>query len=130
MSDYANLEVWKRAHVLTVRLYRETEHFPKTELFALTSQIRRAASSIGANLAEGCGRAGDGDLHRYITIAVGSSSELDYHLLLARDLAYLSNSSAAELREENGEISRMLKGLLQAVKSRLNTQRKVVRTKT
>jgi four helix bundle protein len=114
---------------LTLRLYKATERFPRTELFTLTSQIRRAASSIGANLAEGCGRAGDGDLHRYISIAIGSSSELDYHLLLARDLGYLTVPIAAELREEYGEVSRMLKGLLQAVKSRLNAQRKVVRSK-
>jgi four helix bundle protein len=129
MSDYAKLEVWKKAHALTLRLYKATERFPRTELFTLTSQIRRAASSIGANLAEGCGRAGDGDLHRYISIAIGSSSELDYHLLLARDLGYLTVPIAAELREEYGEVSRMLKGLLQAVKSRLNAQRKVVRSK-
>ena len=130
MSDYSKLAVWKKEHTLTLRLYKETEQFPRTELSSLTSQIRRAASSIGANLAEGCGRAGDGDLHRYVSIAIGSSSELDYHLLLARDLNFLSAQIAAELRDENGEMSRMLKGLLQAVKSRLNAQRKVVKSKT
>ena len=129
MSDHSKLEVWKKAHALTLRLYRDTERFPKAELFTLTSQIRRASSSIGANLAEGCGRAGDGDLHRYISIAIGSSSELDYHLLLARDLGYLSTASADELREENGEVSRMLKGLLQAVKTRISSQHKAVKSK-
>jgi four helix bundle protein len=92
MSDYAKLEVWKKAHAMTLRHYTATERFPRTELFTFASQIRRAASSIGANLAEGCGRAGDGDLHRYISIAIGSSSVLDYHLLLG----YITVPIAAE----------------------------------
>lgn len=130
MSDYSKLEVWKKAHALTLRLYGQTQTFPKAELFTLTSQIRRAASSIGTNIAEGCGRAGDGDLHRYLTIAIGSSSELDYHLLLAKDLGYLNQHVAEELRDANGEISRMLKGLLSTVKSRLNTQKRSARSST
>jgi four helix bundle protein len=129
MSDYARLDVWKKAHALTLRLYKETEAFPRAELFTLTSQIRRAGASIGANIAEGCGRAGDGDLHRYLSIAIGSSSELDYHLLLAKDLGYLDPSIAKDLRDANGEVSRMLKGLIQTVKVRLNEQRRNVKSK-
>lgn len=79
MADYRQLEVWRKAHLLTLELYKMTQCFPKSELFGLTSQIRRAAASIGANLAEGCGRRGDAEFHRYITIATGSSDELDYH---------------------------------------------------
>lgn len=130
MSDYSKLEVWKKAHAMTLRLYTETQAFPRAELFTLTSQIRRAASSIGANIAEGCGRAGDGDLHRYLTMAIGSTSELDYHLLLATDLGYLKHDAAEELRNTNGEVARILKGLLSTVKLRLNAHKRAPKSST
>jgi four helix bundle protein len=82
MRDYRDLKVWEKAHRLTLAVYRGTAHFPKAELFGLTSQIRRASVSIEANLAEGCGRRSDGEMARYIQIAMGSGSELSCHLLL------------------------------------------------
>ncbi len=106
MRDYKNLVVWKRSHTLTLALYRATEGFPKSELFGLTSQIRRAASSIPTNLAEGCGRWGDGDMGRFVQIAMGSASELDYLLLLATDLGYLQSHES--LTDELSQIRRML----------------------
>ena len=89
VKDFRELKVWEKAHEFTLRAYRLTETFPKQELFGMTSQIRRCGSSIPANIAEGCGRLGNSELHRFLQIACGSTSELEYHLLLARDLGYL-----------------------------------------
>ncbi len=86
MKDFKELKVWIKAHEMTMGVYQETRSFPKEELYGLTSQIRRAAASVGANIAEGCGRRSDGELTRFLQIARGSASELEYHLLLARDL--------------------------------------------
>ncbi|MCC6791593.1 MAG: four helix bundle protein, partial [Thermomicrobiales bacterium] len=87
--NFRELKVWEKAHRLTLATYQSTAIFPREETFGLTSQIRRAASSVPANIAEGCGRGG-GDLVRFCRIAAGSASELQYHLLLARDLGYLA----------------------------------------
>lgn len=103
MKDFRNFTVWKKAHELTLKFYRITmAEFPKDERFGLTSQVRRCSASIGANIAEGCGRQGNGEFHRFLQIALGSANELEYHLLLARDLGYLSDShheAIAELTE-------------------------------
>jgi four helix bundle protein len=74
LRNYEDLEVWQRTHALAIKTYRITETFPLTEMFGLTAQIHRAAISIGANLAEGCGRWGDTELARYVQIAMGSAS--------------------------------------------------------
>lgn len=83
MQDFRNLKVWGKAHTVTLHVYRRTSTFPKHEMFGLTSQMRRAAASIGANIAEGCGREGNAELCRFMQIGMGSASELEYHLLLA-----------------------------------------------
>jgi len=85
MRNYKDLQVWEKAHRLTLAVYKGTQDFPKEERFGLTSQIRRSSASIAANLAEGCGRRSDGEMARYIQISMGSGAELSYHLLLARD---------------------------------------------
>ena len=108
MGDFRNLRVWQRAHNLTLELYGETRTFPKEERYRLTSQLRRAAVSVPANIAEGCGRNGDAELARFLTIAKGSASELDYFLLLAHDLGYLKTSRYEQLAGEVHGISRML----------------------
>jgi len=97
MQDFHNLNVWKNSHTLTLGIYKATKAFPKHELFGLTSQIQRAAVSIPANIAEGCGKATDADFARYVQISMGSSSELEYLLLLAHDLDYLSDESYTTL---------------------------------
>jgi four helix bundle protein len=89
MVNYRDLQVWEKAHKLTLALYRGTHDFPKEERFGLTNQIRRSSTSIAANLAEGCGRKSDGEMARFIQISMGSGAELSYHLLLARDLGFL-----------------------------------------
>ena len=90
MRNYRDLKVWEKAHELTLQIYLATKHFPKDELYGLTSQIRRCCISIEANLAEGCGRRGDAELARFVRIAMGSASEFDCHLLLANDLKYMN----------------------------------------
>jgi four helix bundle protein len=82
VKDFRELKVWEKAHEFALRAYRLTETFPKHELFGMTSQIRRCGSSIPANIAEGCGRLGNSELHRFLQIACGSASELEYHLCL------------------------------------------------
>jgi four helix bundle protein len=89
MKNFRDLQVWGKAHVLALDVYRLTARFPREELFGLTSQMRKCSASIAANIAEGCGRRGNAEFHRFLQIAAGSASELEYHILLARDLGYL-----------------------------------------
>jgi four helix bundle protein len=117
VKDFRNLKVWERAHRLTLDVYRATSGFPREELYGLTSQIRRCSASIGANIAEGCGKRGNGEFQRYLQIASGSASELAYHLLLARDLQFLAESHYEPLSKNLSELRRMLTALLQKVES-------------
>jgi four helix bundle protein len=89
LGDDRKLQVWQRAHRLTVEVYQATRAFPREEQGGLTSQLRWAASAIAANIAEGCGRTGDAELAQFLAIARGSANELDDHLLLAREPGYL-----------------------------------------
>jgi four helix bundle protein len=88
MRNYKDLQVWQKAHRLALGTYAATRGFPPDERFALTSQIRRSSASIPANLAEGCGRRSEGEMARFLQIAMGSGAELSYHLLLAKDLVF------------------------------------------
>ncbi len=121
MRNYEELEVWRKAHSLTVQLYEATAPFPRSEMFGLTSQIRRAAGSIGANLAEGCGRWNEVELARYVQIAMGSASELQNHLRLAKDLGFLSESAHSSLLKTVISIRQMLTALLQTLRRTRNT---------
>ena len=118
MRNYEDLHVWQKAHVLTLAIYKATRGFPNEERFGLTSQIRRSCASIGANLAEGCGRRSDGEMARFVHIAMGSGAELSYHLRLARDLDLLSDASSKHLRSDLNEVMRMLSSLSQKLKPR------------
>ena len=117
MKDFRELKVWEKAHQLTLQSYRITEAFPKHELFGLTSQIRRCCSSIPANIAEGCGRLGNSELHRFMQIACGSASELEYDFLLARDLGYMSHPDHLNAHKQLLEMKRMLVALTRKVGS-------------
>src|SRR3954453_16478424 len=108
MGDFRNLRVWQRAHQLTLEVYGETRAFPKEERYRLTNQLRRAAASVPSNIAEGCGRSGDAELARFLTIARGSARELDSLLLLAHDLGYLKPSRYEQLAADAQGIARML----------------------
>jgi four helix bundle protein len=102
---------------LALEVYRVTLRFPKDELYALTSQMRRSAVSIPANIAEGCGRDGEAELARYLRIAMGSASELEYHLLLAGDLKLLPPSEHPETERQVIEVKRMLTGLIKKLRA-------------
>jgi len=117
MQDFRNLKVWQKGHAITLLVYQATGGFPKHELFGLTSQMRRSASSIPTNIAEGCGRGSDSDFGRFLQIAMGSACELDYQLLLSRDLSYLSAEVHEQIGQEVSEVKRMLAGLMQRVRS-------------
>ena len=88
--EFTDLDVWKEAHQLTLMVYRAVQKFPREEQFALAQQIRRSVSSIEANIAEGHGRFGKAEFHHFLNIARGSLSETQCHLLVARDLGYLT----------------------------------------
>jgi four helix bundle protein len=113
MEDFKKLKIWSKAHELTLLIYQRTRSFPKDEMYGLTSQIRRASASIGANIAEGCGRRSDPEMRRFIQIARGSVSELEYHLLLANDLHFLAPDEFAAMESKILEIQRMLAALAQ-----------------
>ena len=114
MKDFRGLKVWEKAHTLTLDIYRATKNFPREELYGLTSQMRRACVSIGANIAEGCGKRGN-EFQRDLVIASGSASELDYHLLLAHDLLFLSDTDYRRLGEALLTLRKMLTCLLQKI---------------
>jgi four helix bundle protein len=111
MGDLRELKVWRKAHELTLAVYQATGAFPREDLYGLTSQLRRAAASIPANLSEGCGRNGDRELARFCVIALGSANELQYHLLLAHDLKLLKAAPYKELALRTVELRRMLSSL-------------------
>jgi four helix bundle protein len=118
MQNFRQLQVWQKAHQLTLAVYRITKSFPRDELYGLTAQLRRSSSSIPANLAEGCGRSSDAEFSRFCWIAMGSASELDYHLLLASDLAMIKATDHTALAAQLDEVKAMLSGLLQKLKPR------------
>ena len=117
MKDFRRLKVWEKVHFLTLDIYRVTGSFPREEMYGLTSQMRRCSASMGANIAEGCGKQGNNELHRFLYIASGSASELDYHLLLAKDLKYLSDADYRRMDQSLAEARRMLTALLHKVGS-------------
>jgi four helix bundle protein len=117
LRDFRSLKVWQKAYQLTLDVYKATRRFPKDELYGLTSQTRRAAASVAANIAEGCGRVGGAELSRFIQIAMGSASELEFHLLLARDLGLLDTHEFESLSEHVVEVKRMLTAFWQRLKA-------------
>jgi len=118
MRTHENLEVWKKAVDFVVMVYRYTEDFPKDERFGLVSQLRRAAVSIPANLAEGAARAFPKETLHFVSNAQGSASEVATEILIAYKLGFLSQARHAELAEQCDEISRMMTGWARYMRSR------------
>ena len=116
MGDFKKLKVWQKSHQLALEVYKATAAFPAQERYGLTGQLRRASASIPANIAEGCGRGTDNELGRYVRISLGSSTELEYHLLLARDLGHLPRSEYDLLSTATMEVQNMLAGLSRKVR--------------
>jgi four helix bundle protein len=117
MKNFRDLKVWEKSHALVLACYDATKPFPREEVVGLVSQIRRAASSIPANIAEGCGRRGNAELHRFLQMAMGSANELEYHLLLSKDLGYLKVENHQRLQPQVEEVKRMLASLIRKVDS-------------
>jgi four helix bundle protein len=118
MQRFTDLKVWQRSHALTLDIYRTTATFPEAERFGLVSQIRRAAASVPSNIAEGSKRSTRKDYARFLNIAEGSAAELEYFVILARDLGLLVKQRSDELCAEIQEIARMLNGLRKKVEPR------------
>ncbi|MBS1840191.1 MAG: four helix bundle protein [Acidobacteria bacterium] len=115
MQDFRKLDVWRKGHGLALSIYRATTPFPADERFGLTSQMRRAAFSVPANIAEGCGRAGNVELRQFLHMALGSASELDYFCLLAHDLNLLAPKQYEVIAARIREVKLMLGGLISKV---------------
>ena len=122
MKDFKELKVWHKAYALSLAIYEASRAFPREEIYGLTSQLRRSAISIGANIAEGCGRRSDGELVRFLQIARGSSSEVEHHLLLARDLKFLPTDAHRDLEKQLQEVQRMLTSLVNAIQEKGETR--------
>jgi four helix bundle protein len=117
MKNFRDLKVWEKAHAVALSCYEITRGFPREEVFGLTSQIRRSGASVPANIAEGCGRRGNAELHRFLQMAMGSANELEYHLLLANDLSYLKADVYKGIQAQVEEVKRMLSSLIRKVDS-------------
>lgn len=116
MQSFRNLRVWEKSHRLTLDVYACSKALPRDEIYGLTSQMRRSAASIGMNIAEGCCRKGDVEMGRFLQMAIGSASELEYQLLLAYDLKYLQNPTYDALTSQVIEVKKMLSSLMRTVR--------------
>ncbi|HVG26998.1 MAG TPA: four helix bundle protein [Acidobacteriaceae bacterium] len=112
MQDFRNLEVWKRAHRLVLAVYRCSQEMPRDEVFGITMQLRRGATAIATRIAEGCGREGNADFAADLRRAVAACNEVEYLILLAKDLEYLKAEVDERLTGEVVEVRKMLHGLL------------------
>jgi len=121
MQDFRRLKVWQKSHRLTLDVYGITASFPRSEQFGLVGQIRRAASSIPANIAEGCGRDGDAELARFLQIGMGSASELEYHILLSRDLKFIDAQTHDRINRQVVEVKRMITPLIRHLRANPRT---------
>jgi four helix bundle protein len=117
VQNFRNLKVWVKAHAFTLDAYKASKVFPREEMYGLTSQMRRASVSIGSNIAEGACRNGDAEFARFLQMAAGSASEVEYHLLLARDLELLKTTDCERLSSEVVEVKRMLASLMQKLRA-------------
>ncbi len=119
VKSFRDLEVWQRAHRVVLDVYRLTNPFPRSEQFGVVSQLRRAAFSIPANIAEGFGRRSTKELLQFVAVANGSLEELRYFLLLSRDLRYLSPMEHAKMEGDLKAVAQMLEGLAKSLRRRL-----------
>ena len=111
MSDFKRLRVWEKAHAVALRVYAITRSFPREETYGLVSQMRRAATSVGSNLAEGCGRGARKEMAYFLRVAIGSSQELRYQLILGRDLGWVTPEDQTSLEAAIDEVRAMLEAL-------------------
>ncbi len=119
LKSFQELDAWKKAHEVALAIYRLSRAFPAEERYGLTAQLRRCASSVAANIAEGFGRRSTRDFVRYLEIASGSLEETRYFLILSRDLEYLKMQDYSGLKDKCDEVGRLLGGLAQSLRKRL-----------
>ena len=112
IRHFTDLEAWKEAHLLAIEIYRITKSFPKEEMFGLTNQMRRAAVSIGSNIAEGFSRNTLKDKAQFYAIAKGSATELESQLLLSKDISYVSNDDFTQVSRSIEQVGRLITGLV------------------
>ena len=117
MKDFRQLKVWEKSLQLALAIYKATKEFPIEELYGLISQIRRSRMSIPTNIAEGCGRNTDADFARFLQMTMGSASETEYQLILARDLEFLPKGEHEKLHNDVEEVKRMLASLLKTIRT-------------
>jgi four helix bundle protein len=122
MKDFRDLQVWHKTHALTLAIYQITGSFAPEEKYGLVSQMRRSSASIPTNMAEGCGRDSDAELARFLQISMGSASELEYQLLLAQDLGYLTPEQYTQLNALVTEVKRMMAPLIRSLSPRKPTR--------
>ena len=130
MQDYKKLEIYSQAKKVTKEIYKVTANFPPSELYGITSQLRRAAVSIGANIAEGCGKYGDKDFLRYLHISIGSLREVHYELELAYELDYIKKEEYTMLDEEIDKLGAMLYLFTKRVENKPKTENWIRKTET
>ncbi|MET4080686.1 four helix bundle protein [Pedobacter sp. UYP30] len=118
MQNFKELKVWEKAHRITLNIYKESAKFPKEEMYSLTNQLRRAAASIPANIAEGCGKNSQADLANFLNISLGSANETEYFLILSNDLNYLSDETFTTLSDNINEVKAMLISLIAKVRNK------------
>ena len=117
MRDFRRIRAWEKGHALTLAIYQVTKQFPSDEKFGLTSQMRRASSSIPTNIAEGSGRQGEAELARFMQISMGSASELEYLLLLSNDLNLLDQEDYRQLNQQTLEVKKMLASFIKKLRN-------------
>ena len=117
MQNFKELKVWEKAHQITLSIYKVSANFPKEETYSLTNQLRRAASSIPANIAEGCGKNTQADLANFLNISLGSANETEYFLILSKDLDYLTEEQFTILSNSINEVKAMLISLIGRVRA-------------
>ena len=116
MRNFQELSIWQKGHNLTIEIYTATKSFPKDEIYCLTAQMRRSSASVPTNIAEGCGKNSDPEFLRFLVIASGSCSELQYQLLLAKDLKYISADLCSELSNQVVQIRKMIHSFIQKLR--------------
>jgi len=126
-SCYRDLIAWQKAFALVIEVYRDTDLFPKNEIYGLTGQIRRAAVSVVSNIAEGQGRKSRGEFEQFLGHAKGSLAELETQLLLAKALGYLQDDRANELLARSDAVSRLVNGLMRSLRAKASTEKRETR---
>jgi len=123
--DFKKLDIWKKSYALSLRVYSITSSFPDSERFGMINQLRRAVSSVPANIAEGCGRGTDSDFLRFLYNSFGSLKECETFLMLAKDLGYISSDKFEEISNEAGSVGKMLNVFIDKIKYDSSCQKPV-----